>query len=64
MYNLGQVIWDKLYQNYILIVGYNKKNKKYIIDKHRMVEMSHQEIDKFKQKNYNEENYDNLKEAL
>lgn len=55
-YKCGQVIWDKNYQKYMLIIGYDEKKGTYLVDDHKVMQMSEKDIDMFKSLNYNKEN--------
>ena len=60
-YKLGQVIWDNNYQKYFLVIGYDKDKSKYLIDEHKIMDMTEKEIDNFRMKRYNDTN-ENLNE--
>lgn len=55
-YKCGQVIWDKNYQKYMLIIGYDENKGTYLVDDHKVMQMSEKDIDMFKSLNYNKEN--------
>lgn len=59
-YNLGNVIWSSNYQKYIVVIGYNKDTNKYVVDNHKIMEMSSNELDMFRNKKYDIVNDNNM----
>ena len=55
-YKLGQVIWANNYQKCFLVIGYDKDKSKYLIDEHKIMNMTEKEIDNFRMKRYNDIN--------
>lgn len=61
-YKMGSVIWDKLYQKYLIIIGYDKETDKFLVDNHEITKLTKSELDNFRSKKYYKEN-ENLKVA-
>ena len=61
-YKMGNVIWDNFYQKYLIIIGYDKEDDKYLVDNHEIMKLSKTELDNFRSKKYYKEN-ENLKEV-
>lgn len=54
-YKIGSVIWDNFYQKYLIIVGYDINEDKYLVDNHEFMKLSKTELDNFKCKKYYKE---------
>lgn len=55
-YKMGTVIWDNLYQKYLIVIGFDKETNKFLVDNHQIMQLTKSELDDFRNKNYYKEN--------